>query len=70
MSIGEVVRAWADNRVFSDGHWHFDRADPSLRSLHYVQSWPLIPPQQGGGEAAVLSSFVTLAIKAFPSLCR
>lgn len=34
--IGEVVGAWADSRVFSDGHWHFDRADPSLRSLHYV----------------------------------
>jgi len=34
--IGEVVGAWADTRVFSDGHWHFDQAPPSLRSLHYV----------------------------------
>lgn len=34
--IGEVVGAWADTRVFSEGHWHFERADPSLRSLHYV----------------------------------
>ncbi|MCW1876418.1 flavin reductase family protein [Erwinia sp. INIA-01] len=34
--IGEVVGAWADSRVFSEGHWHFDRADPALRSLHYV----------------------------------
>lgn len=34
--IGEVVGAWADTRVFSNGHWHFDQADPSLRSLHYV----------------------------------
>ncbi|MCX8957309.1 flavin reductase family protein [Erwinia psidii] len=34
--IGEVVSAWADTRVFSDGHWHFEQADPSLRSLHYV----------------------------------
>ena len=34
--IGEVVAAWADTRVFSDGHWHFERADPALRSLHYI----------------------------------
>lgn len=34
--IGEVVAAWADVRVFRDGHWHFESADPSLRSLHYI----------------------------------
>jgi len=34
--IGEVVGAWSDARVFRDGHWHFEEADPSLRSLHYV----------------------------------
>ncbi|MGM3174596.1 flavin reductase family protein [Dickeya lacustris] len=34
--IGEVVGAWADSRVFSDGHWHFEDADPMLRSLHHV----------------------------------
>jgi flavin reductase (DIM6/NTAB) family NADH-FMN oxidoreductase RutF len=34
--IGEVVAAWADTRVFSEGHWHFENADPSLRSLHYI----------------------------------
>ncbi|MCY0965753.1 flavin reductase family protein [Parathalassolituus penaei] len=34
--IGEVVAAWADTRVFRDGHWHFEDADPALRSLHYV----------------------------------
>ena len=34
--IGEVVAAWADTRVFSDGHWHFESADPALRSLHYI----------------------------------
>lgn len=34
--IGEVVGAWADTRVFRDGHWHFESADPALRSLHYV----------------------------------
>lgn len=34
--IGEVDGAWADSRVFRDGHWHFETADPALRSLHYV----------------------------------
>jgi flavin reductase (DIM6/NTAB) family NADH-FMN oxidoreductase RutF len=34
--IGEVVAAWADDRVFSNGHWHFESADPSWRSLHHV----------------------------------
>jgi len=34
--IGEIVGAWADTRVFRDGHWHFEEADPALRSLHYI----------------------------------
>lgn len=34
--IGEVVGAWADSRVFKDGHWHFETAEPQWRSLHYV----------------------------------
>ena len=34
--IGEAVAAWADTRVFTDGHWHFEAADDSLRTLHYV----------------------------------
>lgn len=34
--IGEVVGAWSDSRVFSDGHWHFEQADAALRSLHYI----------------------------------
>ncbi|RMQ40908.1 Flavin reductase-like protein [Pseudomonas cichorii] len=34
--IGEVVAAWADSRVFKDGHWMFETADPRLRSLHYI----------------------------------
>lgn len=34
--IGEVVQAWADDRVFRNGHWEFGQADPGLRSLHYV----------------------------------
>lgn len=34
--IAEVVGAWADSRVFREGHWHFDDADPAWRSLHYI----------------------------------
>ncbi|MBO9687526.1 MAG: flavin reductase family protein [Mitsuaria chitosanitabida] len=34
--IGEIVAAWADARVFSHGHWHFESAPPELRSLHYI----------------------------------
>ncbi len=34
--IGEVVGAWADSRVFKDGHWQFESTDPTLRSLHYI----------------------------------
>ena len=34
--IGEVVAAWADERVFRDGHWEFDTAPDELRTLHYV----------------------------------
>jgi flavin reductase (DIM6/NTAB) family NADH-FMN oxidoreductase RutF len=34
--IGEIVAAWADTRVFSSGHWHFEDADPAMRSIHHV----------------------------------
>lgn len=34
--IAEIEAAWSDTRVFKDGHWHFETADPSLRSLHYI----------------------------------
>jgi flavin reductase (DIM6/NTAB) family NADH-FMN oxidoreductase RutF len=34
--IGEVTGAWADSRVFRDGHWLFETAAPELRSLHYI----------------------------------
>lgn len=33
--LGEVVAAWADERVFSDGRWHFDGND-ELRTIHHV----------------------------------
>ena len=34
--LGEVVAAWADDRVWRDHRWRFDEADPSLRTLHHV----------------------------------
>lgn len=34
--IGEVKGAWADDRVFRDGHWHYEEAGPEWRSLHYI----------------------------------
>lgn len=34
--IGECIAAWADARVFANGHWQFEKAPPSLRTLHYV----------------------------------
>jgi flavin reductase (DIM6/NTAB) family NADH-FMN oxidoreductase RutF len=33
--IAEVVAAYADERVFSNGHWHFD-GYPDLRTIHHV----------------------------------
>lgn len=33
--LGEVTGAWADERVFSEGHWHFEGFD-DLRTLHHV----------------------------------
>lgn len=34
--IGEAIEAWADCRVFSNGHWHFDGAAKELRTLHHI----------------------------------
>lgn len=34
--IGEVTAAWADDRVFREGHWRFDEVGPEWRSLHYI----------------------------------
>lgn len=34
--LAEVMAAWADERVFSHGRWHFEDAPPELRSLHHV----------------------------------
>lgn len=34
--MAEVVSAWADTRVFKEGRWHFEKAAPQWRSLHYI----------------------------------
>ena len=35
--IGEVTAAWADSRVFTDGHWTYSADTPmELQTLHYV----------------------------------
>jgi flavin reductase (DIM6/NTAB) family NADH-FMN oxidoreductase RutF len=36
LMIGEITSAWADDRVFREGRWHFEDADPKWRSLHHV----------------------------------
>jgi flavin reductase (DIM6/NTAB) family NADH-FMN oxidoreductase RutF len=33
--LAEVVAAWADERVFSNGRWHFEGHD-ELRTIHHV----------------------------------
>lgn len=34
--VGEIVGAWADERIFRKGHWEFDDAPDELRTLHHV----------------------------------
>ncbi|KTW21182.1 flavin reductase family protein [Staphylococcus xylosus] len=34
--MGEIVKAWSDDRVFNNGHWIFDDAPDELRTVHYV----------------------------------
>lgn len=34
--IGSVIAAWADTRVFRDGHWHFSEEHKNLKRLHYI----------------------------------
>lgn len=34
--IGEVMGAWADDRIFNDNMWQFDDVPDELRTLHYI----------------------------------
>lgn len=36
MFLGKCVKVITDSRVYHNNHWHFDAADESLRTLHYV----------------------------------
>lgn len=48
--IATVVGAWADDRVFNNGHWQFENAPDDLRTLHYV----------AGGQFYVTGASLTL----------
>lgn len=34
--IAEITGAWADSRIFKNGHWLYEQATPEWRSLHHV----------------------------------
>lgn len=34
--IGQVLGAWADEQVFSDGHWHFDDVSDEMKTIHHI----------------------------------
>lgn len=52
--IGEVIGAWADDRVFREGHWHFETAAPEWRTLHYI----------AGGQYYAIGESIRVADKA------
>ena len=48
--IGEIMQAWADERVFRDGRWHFETEVDELRTIHHVaggQFYAIGEPIQG-----------------------
>jgi flavin reductase (DIM6/NTAB) family NADH-FMN oxidoreductase RutF len=48
--MGEVVAAWADDRVFLNGRWNFETAPDALRTIHHVaggQFYAIGEPLQG-----------------------
>lgn len=45
--LGEVVAAYADDRVFANGRWRFDQADDGLRTLHHLGHGAFLVPGQG-----------------------
>lgn len=49
--LGEVVAAYADERVFSNGRWHFEGHD-DLRTIHHIA---------GGGFFAIGEAFTIKA---------
>jgi flavin reductase (DIM6/NTAB) family NADH-FMN oxidoreductase RutF len=47
--IGEVIGAWADDRVFRDGRWRLEETPEDLRTIHHV----------AGGQFFVTGAVVT-----------
>ena len=45
--IGEVLAAWADERVFANGRWQFDAASDELRTIHHVAGGQFIVSGRG-----------------------
>lgn len=41
--VAEVTAAWADERVYSNGRWHFDGHD-DLRTLHHIAGGAYLVP--------------------------
>jgi flavin reductase (DIM6/NTAB) family NADH-FMN oxidoreductase RutF len=40
--LGEVLAAWADDRVFNAGRWHFGDAHDGLRTIHHLSGGAFI----------------------------
>jgi hypothetical protein len=45
--IGNVIRPLADDRVFCNGHWHFDDAPAGLCTIHPVAGGPFLFTGEG-----------------------
>jgi flavin reductase (DIM6/NTAB) family NADH-FMN oxidoreductase RutF len=42
--LGEVTAAWADERVFTRGRWHFAPEHEALRTLHHTSGGGFFSP--------------------------
>ena len=50
--FAEVVAAAADERIFSNGHWHYDAGNAALQSIHHLGGGQFVVArgmQQAGG---------------------
>jgi flavin reductase (DIM6/NTAB) family NADH-FMN oxidoreductase RutF len=45
--FGEVLAAWADERIFRAGRWHFDDGPQELRTLHHTAGGQFFSPGEG-----------------------
>ncbi len=51
--IGEVVAAFADARVFRNGHWEFETAGPDCVAALHRRRHLLCDRREGGGQADI-----------------